>query len=310
MGVLKPQHPGPARSLAARSLVGRAPACLVRLDDASVSAEHASIFWTGQSWELRDLASRNGTYVDGTRAEPGKRVALRSGAEIRFGTSAETWVLVDTSAPVASARRADGDGLRVAEHGLLVLPSEQDPRISVISGGLGGWLVEDGAGARPAVDQEVLEADGAWLLSVPPPSPEASVATTRRLVRLPMTLATVSLEFGVSRDEEHVELSLRHPEGVTPLQPRAHHYLLLTLARARLEAEDTADQVPAERGWIHAEELLDMLKLDAQHLAVLIYRARQQLAAAGVEDAGEVIERRFPARQVRLGTSRVAVRPS
>ncbi|MBI4952639.1 MAG: FHA domain-containing protein [Myxococcales bacterium] len=309
MAVLKSHDPArPPQSLAARSLVGRAPGCAVRLEDPSVSAEHASIFWTGARWELRDLASRNGTFVDAAKVGAGKRVPLRTGATIVFGSAAETWTLGDELPPVASARRARGKAVRVAEHGLLVLPSDKDPRVSVIETVPGHWLVEDHGASRPAVDQELLEADGAWVLSVPPPVPAGAVDTTRRVSKAAPALSNVTLDFAVSRDEEHVELAVVHARGVTALPARAHHYLLLTLARARQTAAASSDLPAAEHGWLHVEELGDMLHLDPEHLSVLIFRAREQLASSGVGNAGALIERRPSTRQLRLGTDRVVVR--
>ncbi len=312
MGVLKQREAVPAIALAARSLVGRAPGCLVRLDDPRASAEHASIFWTGARWEVRDLASRNGTFVDGTRLEPGKRVALREGAELAFGSGAEAWVLVDALPPVASAKRKDTGEVRVAADGLLALPNEADPRVSVLEDNAGGWTIEDGGRARPATDGEevALAGDGTWTLSVPPPVPEGFVETTRKLEAAPTLVGALALHFTVSRDEEHVEIVVAHGDGerTTALPPRAHHYLLLTLARARLDAAREPETSPEESGWLYADELCDMLRIDPQHLAVNIFRARQQLAAAGVVDAGAIIERRATTRQIRLGTVRATVR--
>ncbi|MEO1336418.1 MAG: FHA domain-containing protein, partial [Myxococcota bacterium] len=56
--------------LAAQCLVGRSAACQIRLDDRYVSSEHAKLVWTGSKWQVRDLGSRNGTFVDGRRVEP------------------------------------------------------------------------------------------------------------------------------------------------------------------------------------------------------------------------------------------------
>ena len=52
-------------SLRARHLVGRSRACDLRLQDTSVSGEHATIWWSEEKWWVRDLGSSNGTSVDG-----------------------------------------------------------------------------------------------------------------------------------------------------------------------------------------------------------------------------------------------------
>jgi pSer/pThr/pTyr-binding forkhead associated (FHA) protein len=63
--------------------VGRGGHNDVRLDDSGVSSSHATITRRGAAWEVHDLGSTNGTYVDGERVT--ERV-LRGSAELRFGT--------------------------------------------------------------------------------------------------------------------------------------------------------------------------------------------------------------------------------
>ncbi len=71
---------------AAETRLGRHPDAELQLDpaaDAEVSAWHAAITRTGDGWRLRDLGSRNGTYLNGTRIHA--EAALRSGDTIRLG---------------------------------------------------------------------------------------------------------------------------------------------------------------------------------------------------------------------------------
>jgi pSer/pThr/pTyr-binding forkhead associated (FHA) protein len=58
------------RSLTLRDrkhLIGRGEDCDLLLDGASASRKHFMIHKTDDGWELRDLGSENGTYVDGKR---------------------------------------------------------------------------------------------------------------------------------------------------------------------------------------------------------------------------------------------------
>ncbi len=67
--------------------VGRQPGLDVSFDpveDLAVSALHAEFEESPEGWVLRDLESRNGTWVDGRRIR--KPVPIQSGAHIRFGT--------------------------------------------------------------------------------------------------------------------------------------------------------------------------------------------------------------------------------
>lgn len=64
--------------------IGRASDCDIALVSASVSKRHAQIELSGTQIHVRDLGSKNGTFVDETRVE--HPVALRDGARLRFGT--------------------------------------------------------------------------------------------------------------------------------------------------------------------------------------------------------------------------------
>jgi transcriptional regulator with GAF, ATPase, and Fis domain len=62
--------------------VGRDATCEIALGDASVSRRHARIVKAGPGFEVEDLDSKNGVFVDGVRV---KRTRLAHGAAVRFG---------------------------------------------------------------------------------------------------------------------------------------------------------------------------------------------------------------------------------
>jgi FHA domain len=69
-----------------RVTVGKASTNVVSLEhDTTVSRVHAVLENFGQAWSVRDLGSRNGTYVNGEKIAA-ERV-LRSGDELRLGGS-------------------------------------------------------------------------------------------------------------------------------------------------------------------------------------------------------------------------------
>jgi DNA-binding winged helix-turn-helix (wHTH) protein len=76
-GLTYPLSPGP-------NLVGRDPASALCLDVSSVSRRHAEIVVSPNGALLRDLASKNGTYLGETRVRD--EVPLADGDMIRFGT--------------------------------------------------------------------------------------------------------------------------------------------------------------------------------------------------------------------------------
>jgi pSer/pThr/pTyr-binding forkhead associated (FHA) protein len=62
--------------------IGRSPESAIFLDDVTVSRAHAQISKTGQGFELVDLGSLNGTYVNNGSV---KSVQLQTGDEIQVG---------------------------------------------------------------------------------------------------------------------------------------------------------------------------------------------------------------------------------
>lgn len=66
------------------TVLGREGAGVVPLPSPSVSRQHAALIMEGTAARLRDLGSKNGTFVDETRVE--RPIALRDGARLRFGT--------------------------------------------------------------------------------------------------------------------------------------------------------------------------------------------------------------------------------
>ena len=63
--------------------VGRHPEADIFLDDVTVSRRHSEFLRDGKNFDVKDLGSLNGTYVDGNRIEGTAR--LRDGAEVQVG---------------------------------------------------------------------------------------------------------------------------------------------------------------------------------------------------------------------------------
>lgn len=294
-------HPASARSrpIAARTLVGRSPLCTLRLDDPHVSSEHATLTWTPDgTWELRDLGSKNGTFVDDRRLDPGEVVVVGAGTRLGFGDAVDTWIIADGGAPGLVAVEL-GEGRVVdATDGILALPDDTTPALSIFESAAGQWIVESPeADPRVVLDQEILHTGGgSWRIQLP-----QSVEGTPLADRGP-SLDTASFRFLVSADEERVEIRVRHRGHEIVLEPREHSYVLLTLARARL---DDAGSAPTDRGWLDRDEILRMLRMDANGFNVAVHRGRRQLLSAGVRGAAGIVEVRR--RQRRFGTDRVEV---
>jgi hypothetical protein len=291
-------------ALPARCVVGRSPACDLVLDVRDVSREHAAVHWTGAAWELQDLGSRNGTYLDGRRLVARECRLLARGAEIRFGETLGPWQLVDDAPPRPMAVNLVDGRVVLVDVDELALPDADEPALWLRRSDAGVWFAEPAGGPATRVeDRAVLTAGGEpWRVHL-----TDGVAATWQAASEP-DAPPVHLQFRVSADEEHVELAVRVGERRIDLKARAHHYPLLVLARARLA--DRAAGVPdGEQGWPPQDRLLQMLKVDAGYLHLSIHRIRLQFTQAGVPDPARVVERRLGAGLLRLGVAHVTIEP-
>lgn len=304
MAILEQLETGVRSVLLARHLIGRSKNAHLRLDEPTISGEHATIRWNGAGWEILDLASRNGTRVDGRRIAPGERVALRRDMVIGFGTGGHGWRVVDDGPPATMAMPADGGAPVQAADDFLALPGEDEPEVTVYRNGAGEWVLErSGSDVERVLDGHEIVAGGRrFVLHLAEP-----VAVTWESQVAPMNLHEAVMCFAVTRDEEHVELALVEGRRRIDLGARAHFYLLLILARARLEEAQAGDSDEGGHGWLYLEDVADMLGIDLKHLNVVVYRCRRQLAAAGILNAADVIERRNDSRQIRLGVGRIEI---
>ncbi|HET7504013.1 MAG TPA: FHA domain-containing protein [Kofleriaceae bacterium] len=100
---------GGAHALGAKSSIGRNHDGHLILLASSVSREHAEVARGEAGWTLRDLGSRNGTFVDGVRTQG--PVALASRAKLQIGDVA-LWFLSEViSEPPRRSLMATSDGL-------------------------------------------------------------------------------------------------------------------------------------------------------------------------------------------------------
>jgi len=72
--------------------IGRTVQNVLRLPEESVSSEHARVELKEEGCFLTDLASRNGTVVDGERIDSGSSVELCGGERISVGSYEITYV--------------------------------------------------------------------------------------------------------------------------------------------------------------------------------------------------------------------------
>jgi hypothetical protein len=80
-------------------VVGRARASTLRILDDEVSSIHAELIWEGERWQLRDLGSCNGTFVNGRKLAAGELIDLAPGVTMTFGGAANRYRLVELGPP-------------------------------------------------------------------------------------------------------------------------------------------------------------------------------------------------------------------
>jgi hypothetical protein len=297
MGLLENTESGWRYTLGGRCLLGRHPGCDIRLEEARVSGEHASLHWRADLWELRDLGSRNGTFLEGRRLASGERVQLEVEQCFMLGRDGPEFRLLEAGPPAARARHLARQEVREAS-GVLLLPDDEAPLASLFLDGSGRWVLELGESQRYVTDQERLRlGNDEWSLELP-------MATHATLDGDAPALGDLHLRIGVSRDEEHVAVTVVHGGKDLALPSRSYHYLLATLARIRLKEHALSE---AEQGWVDRETLCRMLAMDGNKLNVDIHRMRKQLDLLGIQDAANVVERRQGTGQVRLGVRSIEV---
>jgi hypothetical protein len=105
---------GIAHALAVKTTVGRNHEGELVVLASSVSREHAELKKTDSGWHIRDLGSRNGTFVDGTRAQG--RVTLAERTLVKIG-DVPLWFLAEVvhepvTAPSMATATAGGGIVR------------------------------------------------------------------------------------------------------------------------------------------------------------------------------------------------------
>lgn len=289
--------------LGRRCIVGRGPAVGLRLSTATVSAEHASIYYSEGAWKVRDLGSRNGTFLNGQRVGPRGAGPLTAGDLVAFGGPAEPgWVLEAAHGPGPAARVSSGawvvgDGCR------LWLPSDEEPEVCVQREG-GHWILEGAESSSLAHDgARIVVGSESYVLELPATSEEEHGMDSTVEAS---SLAEPELSFGASQDEEHVHLEARMAGRGVSLGARAYNYALLLLARRRLQERQQGIK-EGECGWYYAQELREKLGLDRPALNLQLWRATQSFKKAGLHPE-KLIERRADSQQLRIGFADLVLR--
>jgi hypothetical protein len=234
----------------------------------------------------------------------GEEHALAHGSRVAFGSREREWELVDASAPSVMVVPLDRGGPIVVEGELLALPSSEEPVVTIYRAD-GMWALErEDEAISPIGNLQTFDVAGRSFRFCCPDSVYTTSLADPTLAGL--LVEHLQLSFSVSSDEEHVQLHMSCGGATHDMGTRGHNYLLLTLARRRLE--DAAQGTPeASCGWLYQEDLAHDPSMAPPQLNIDVFRIRKQFAAVGVVDAANIVERRPRTRQLRIGTGHISV---
>lgn len=286
--------------------VGRASANELHLDDARVSQFHAVIAWaTPGVWEVRDLGSSNGTFVDGSRLDVRHRRALAPGARIGFGDPHRGWTLVDDARPAPEVWDLATGARVIGTTHLLTVPGDDGPS-DILEEASGHWVLErNGAVVDVHNGQTITLGGRRYRIVLPLPLVDTEPTTTLAPTGEPLEEA--KLTFAVSHDLDWVGLRVEWAHG-TWESSRAYNRALLVLAQARLRDAARAGSAPHSHGWVYADEVCTLADYEGVgRLNVEVHRARTDFARQGIPGAPTIVQRRRGTGQIRLGTGRIVL---
>lgn len=284
-------------------LVGRSKGSDLVIDAIYVSSRHATIRWTERGWELRDLGSHNGTFLDGKLVRPGDARRLELGNRIAFGRLEQEWLVDDAEPPRPGVVAVDLPDERPLEGDVIGVPSAQNPLATVYQGADGRWMLErlDEPDSYLSNGDTFTVSGTRFRFTCP------NLIFPTSTIDLPADISQARIFFAVSRDEEHVELTLELGLLRVELGSRTHNYMLLVLARHRLSDREQG-HAPTSCGWVYQDVLMEELQVSTSQINLEVCRLRRQLSDMKVPGAAAVIERRSGTKQLRIGIEDIQIR--
>jgi pSer/pThr/pTyr-binding forkhead associated (FHA) protein len=291
-------------------IFGRDLRCSSVLKGNAVSRFHARISWNGENWCLRDLGSRNGTYLNGRLLLSEGVSYLTPGDVILFGDFEEEFLFSEKSPPESCLVSVDHDGseVKVSLTHLLPLPSIERPVATIFAGKLGDFYLETEFG-------EILPLQHAVPFSVENKTytpffenpPDESPQTDTSEMTGSDSAYNTFIEILVSPDEESAEVRFHKGNEVFSLNHKAHFYLLAYLGRKRIEETKAIQNTLSknkddDNGWVDCELICKELMMNRDHLGQQVFRIRQEFKPIDSLIAEKIIDRDLRGK-MRIGLS-------
>jgi len=273
------------------------------LSNPDASRFHAAIYWDGEHWQLMGK-STNGTYIDGRRVQEDSVNRLKKADTLHFGNlQSDKWELLDLDPPESMLIPLSSELKTIKLSGVVVLPSEESPLISLYLSADGQWVCESESGTNLLKSGDLVGIQNKiWRFVDAEPSISTQVLDESRQV----PESDIGFYFKVSQNEEHVSIKLKVGQRLIDLGERTHHYPLLLLARQYIE-DGTKALSKGEQGWIDKDVFSEMLGLSDNHINILIYRFRKQCLANFPDSIGlnQIVERRVG--EIRLNCNHIEI---
>ncbi len=275
MSVIKNTDSDEMVVLRATLTVGRSVSSLLQIAENDISKNHATLSWEHDHWQIKDH-SRNGTLVNGRllHHSTGK---LSGDDVIQFGANNTTrWKLMNEEGPL-SYLRAHTDEFKIIrlEGTHLMYPNEESPEVSFFKSVRLEWVMDDNENTRPLRHNRQYEFGGeAWTYYDNEPLQDT--------IDISNQVETASIDCYLSSDEESVQIKIVMNDLEMNLGEKVYNFLLLLLARQRLEDME-AGFAESEQGWLFVEPLLESLskelfrEVDIYYFNVMIHRFRDHV---------------------------------
>ncbi|WP_025743980.1 FHA domain-containing protein [Aquimarina pacifica] len=243
------------------------------LSGQDISQSHALISWRGSDWYLQDY-SRNGTLVNGEYIN-NTTIKLSKGNTIQFGEQETAlWKLVDVGSPSSYLRPINLNEEIIELNSCYAFPNEEKPE-ALIYPEDDAWKIEKEGVATKLTHNNIYTINNKEYTFVENNVLEDTMDNGH-------IVNNAYYQFTLSSDEEHIHIKIITQNQAVDLGERVHNYMLLALARKKLDDAQN-ELVDADQGWMTIDDLLeDMSKefrkeLDVYYLNLKIYRLRKLL---------------------------------